>query len=91
MTHLSIAVVAHSALTSGDINDLRRLFDQEYLQDFGSWDPNQPYGYARHDFHVIARSAAGGVGHVGWARRIIGVGSTEVPQRFRLLAFRGNQ
>lgn len=76
MTHLSIAVVAHSALTSGDINDLRRLFDQEYLRDFGSWDPNQPYGYARHDFHVIARSADGIVGHVGWARRTIGVGGT---------------
>lgn len=78
MTHLSIEVVAHSALTVGDVTDLRRLFDQEYLHDFGSWDPNQPYGYAPHDLHVIARSADGVVGHVGWACRAIDVGGTEV-------------
>ena len=29
MTHVSIAVVEHSALTAGDVNDLRRLFDRE--------------------------------------------------------------
>lgn len=78
MTYLSIVVVAHSALTVGDIDELRWLFDQEYLHDFGSWDPNQPYGYAPHDLHVIARSDDGVVGHVGWARRAIGVGGAAV-------------
>ncbi|NQD41587.1 GNAT family N-acetyltransferase [Glutamicibacter halophytocola] len=78
MTDLSISVVAHGALTAGDVDDLRRLFDQEYLHDFGYWIPNQPYGYAPHDFHVIARSVDSVVGHVGWERRTIGVGHAEV-------------
>ena len=78
MTDLSISVVAHGALTAGNVDDLRRLVDQEYLHDFGSWNPNQPYGYAPHDFHVIARSAGSVVGHVGWERRTIGVGHAEV-------------
>jgi aminoglycoside 2'-N-acetyltransferase I len=67
VTYLSIDVLAHGALTAGDIDELRRLFDQEYLHDFGTWDPNQPYGYGPHDLHVIARSDDGVVGHVGWA------------------------
>ena len=47
MTDLSIAVVAHGALTVRDVDELRRLFDHEYLHDFGSWDRDQPYGSAR--------------------------------------------
>ncbi|MGQ3384199.1 GNAT family N-acetyltransferase [Glutamicibacter sp. TV12E] len=77
MTDLSIAVVAHGELTAENVNELRRLFDQEYLHDCGSWNPYQPYGYAPHDFHVIARSVDSVVGHVGWARRTIGVGNAE--------------
>jgi aminoglycoside 2'-N-acetyltransferase I len=74
----SIALVTHGALTLGDLDGLRRLFDREYLHDFGSWDPSQPYGYAHHDLHVIARSDDGVVGHVGWARRTIAVGGAAV-------------
>lgn len=74
----SIDVVAHEALTSEAISQLKRLFDDEYLDDFGEWDPAQPYGYAPHDVHVIARSDDGIVGHVGWARRTIGIGDVDV-------------
>ena len=75
---VSIDVVVHEALTAEDLAQLRRLFDDEYLDAFGSWDPAQPYGYAPHDVHVMARTDAGIAGHVGWARRTIGVGNADV-------------
>lgn len=59
----------------GDLNRLRLLFDSEYLGAFGAWDPEQPYGYAAHDVHIIARVGDRIVGHVGWARREISVGT----------------
>lgn len=78
MTELSIEVVADDALTERDVEQLRQLFDDEYVHDVGEWDPDQPYGYAPHDLHVIPRSGDDVVGHVGWARRVIGVGDAEV-------------
>ena len=73
-----IEAVPHEALNSSDLAGLARLFDAEYLADFGPWDPAQPYGYAPHDVHVIARSGAGVVGHAGWGRREITVGGEHV-------------
>ena len=70
-----VEVVRHEDLASSDIEGLRGLFDSEYFVDFGRWDPEQPYGYAPHDVHVIARANRRIVGHVGWARREIAVGS----------------
>ncbi len=52
-------------------------FDSEYLKEFGEWDPQQPYGYASHDVHVMARIEGRVVGHV-WARREIAVGTETV-------------
>lgn len=78
MPECAIDVVAHEELTPGDLAGLRRLFDTEYLDDFGEWDPDLPYGYAPHTVHVIARSDGAPVGHVGWARRTVGVGGAEV-------------
>jgi predicted N-acetyltransferase YhbS len=75
---MPIDVVAHGVLSSDDLARLRDLFDAEYLDDFGEWNPAQPYGYAPHDVHVIARSDGRVVGHVGWARRTIGVGDSDV-------------
>ena len=75
---IGIDVVAHTALTADDIGGLRRLFDAEYPQGFGDWDPDLPYGYASHDVHVIARRGGKAVGHVGWARRVIRVGDREI-------------
>ena len=77
MKHHSIEILAHQELAEADLGELRRLFDSEYLKEFGEWDPQQPYGYASHDVHVMARVEGRVVGHVGWAGRDIAVG-TEV-------------
>lgn len=74
----SIEVVPHGALTPQLGGELRRLFDTEYLATFGGWDQEQPYGYASHDVHLIARMGDVVVGHVGWARRHIAVGRSGV-------------
>lgn len=78
MTETAIDVVAHNDLTAGDLARLRRLFDAEYQQGFGDWDPDLPYGYAPHDLHIVARQEGEIVGHVGWAQRAIGVGAREI-------------
>lgn len=78
MTALAIDTVPHDRLTTTDVDRLRELFDREYFAEFGAWDPDQPYGYASHDLHLIARVGEAVVGHVGWARRTIDVGSAEV-------------
>lgn len=78
MTALVIDSVPHGRLTTNDVARLRELFDAEYSAEFGAWDPDQPYGYAPHDHHLIARAGDEIVGHVGWARRTIGVGAAEV-------------
>lgn len=75
---MAINVIAHDELTSSDLVGLRRLFDAEYLDDFGEWDPDVPYGYAPHAVHIIAKCNGETVGHVGWARRTVGVGEHEV-------------
>lgn len=77
-TEIAIDVIAHTDLTTSDIGRLRRLFDAEYNQEFGEWDPELPYGYAPHDFHIVARQHGEVVGHVGWARRSIHVGDHEI-------------
>ena len=76
--HHSIEILAHQELTEADLGELRQLFDSEYLKEFGEWDPQQPYGYASHDVHVMARIEGRVVGHVGWARREIAVGAETV-------------
>jgi aminoglycoside 2'-N-acetyltransferase I len=75
---LEITVTSHRELTRGDLAGLRALFDEEYLPEFGEWDPDQPYGYAPNDVHVIARRGGETVAHVGWARRSIRVGGQAV-------------
>ncbi|WP_460801149.1 GNAT family N-acetyltransferase [Microbacterium sp. GXF6406] len=78
MTELAINVVVHEELTTSDLVGLRQLFDAEYLDDFGEWDPDLPHGYAPHAVHIVARSDGEVVGHVGWARRTVTVGDDEV-------------
>ncbi|WP_217180330.1 GNAT family N-acetyltransferase [Streptomyces sp. AC495_CC817] len=75
---ITIEAVAHVDLGAANLDALRTLFDREYLATHGRWDPSQPYGYAPHDVHVIARAGSEVVGHVGWARRTIQVGSGDV-------------
>ena len=55
MKRHSIEVPAHQELTEADLHGLRLLFGSEYLKEFGEWDPQQPYGYAPHDVHLMAR------------------------------------
>lgn len=74
MKRHSIEVLAHQDLTEADLRGLRQLFDNEY-QEFGKWDPHLPYGYAPHDVHIMARIEGRVVGHVGWGRREITVGT----------------
>lgn len=59
MPGIGINAVAHDELTFSDLVGLRRLFDAEYLGDFGEWDPGMPYGYAPHDIHVFAHAHGG--------------------------------
>lgn len=75
---LAIETVPHALLTARDLEGLRALFDAEYLADFGARDPELPYGYAPHDVHIVARVGSEVVGHVGWQRRVIGVGGADV-------------
>lgn len=75
---ISIDVISDDDLSSADLQKLRRMFDREYAARFGPWDRHQPYGYSGHDVHIIARSGDDVVGHVGWARRVIGVGNSDV-------------
>ena len=73
--NVTIRVVPHDELTGDDLAGIQALFDAEYRTEFGDWNPEQPYGYAPHDVHVIARHDEATVGHVGWARRGISVGA----------------
>lgn len=75
---LAFRVVRHHELTDDDFSGLCALFDAEYLTQFGEWNPEQPYGYARHDVHVIASRGDDTVGHAGWAHRGISVGEREM-------------
>lgn len=71
-------IVVRRALIADDIRGCRELFDAEYLDEHGPWDPVRPYGYAPHDVHVIARADGAVIAHAGWQRRVIRVGQTEI-------------
>ena len=55
MKHHLIEVLAHKELPEADLAELRQRFDGEHLEEFGTWGPDQPYGYPSRDFHVVAR------------------------------------
>lgn len=76
--NVTVRLVPHRELSREDLEGLQHLFDAEYLTQFGDWNPEQPYGYAPHDVHLIAERGDATVGHVGWARRRIGVGQRDV-------------
>lgn len=63
----SIEVLVHQELPEADLRGLRQLFESDYLKGFGESDPQQHYGYASHDVHIMARIEGRVVGHVGWA------------------------
>ncbi len=71
-------VVNHGVLRDDEIVALGELFDSEYLATHGPWDPDRPYGYSPADVHTLAFVESRLVGHVGFQRRTIAVGATEV-------------
>ncbi len=74
---MQVVVVEHGALAPW-LGGLRRLFDAEYLAEHGTWGPDQPYGYAPADLHVVGSHDGRVVAHVGLQRRTIGVGDVDV-------------
>lgn len=71
-------VLYHNELTPLDLKELQVLFDQEYQSEYGSWDPDSPYGYASQDLHVLLYQEGILVGHAGSQRRLIQVGEKQV-------------
>ena len=67
MKHHSIEVLVHQELTEADLRGLRQFFESENLKGIGESDPHQPYHYASHDVHIMARIEGRVVGHVGSA------------------------
>ena len=67
MRRHSIEALVHQELIEADLRGLRQFFESEYLKGIGESDPQQPYGYASHDVHIMARIEGRVVGHVGWA------------------------
>lgn len=75
---VNVRVLDHARLTSGELANVRRMFDAEYRQEHGEWNPEQPYGYAPHSVHVVAELEGIVIGHVGFASRTIMVGGAKV-------------
>jgi len=71
-------VVTHRALTGPRRAALHRLFDSEYLAEYGAWDPDRPYGYSPADVHTLAFVDSALVGHIGFQVRTIRVGEADV-------------
>ncbi|GAA1792141.1 hypothetical protein GCM10009712_43940 [Pseudarthrobacter sulfonivorans] len=73
-----IQVRRHVDLAATEIDALQSLFDSEYLNGFGQWNPDAPYGYSPADTHVLAFRGDALVAHVGFQRRRIAVGTNDV-------------
>ncbi|WP_183044384.1 GNAT family N-acetyltransferase [Pseudarthrobacter phenanthrenivorans] len=73
-----IRVRRHVDLTARELSALQSLFDSEYLNDFGPWNPDAPYGYSPADTHVLAFRGRDVAAHVGFQGRRIAVGQDEV-------------
>ncbi|MBT2537488.1 GNAT family N-acetyltransferase [Arthrobacter sp. ISL-69] len=68
----------HEDLSMMELDALEKLFDGEYLSDYGRWSPDAPYGYSPADFHVLAFQGPALAAHVGFQRRVISVGTDDV-------------
>jgi aminoglycoside 2'-N-acetyltransferase I len=73
-----IRVRRHVDLTTTELGALENLFDSEYRNEFGPWNPDAPYGYSPADTHVLAFRGQALAAHVGFQRRRIAVGTDEV-------------
>lgn len=68
----------HVDLTTAELEALELLFDGEYRKEFGPWNPDAPYGYSPADTHVMVFRGDELAAHVGFACRLIAVGTQEV-------------
>ncbi len=73
-----IRVKHHGELSRADLVGLQKLFDNEYMRDYGPWDPDAPYGYSPADFHVMGFRGTVVAAHVGFQCRVISVGGIDV-------------
>lgn len=73
-----IHVRRHDDLTSAELDALAHLFDSEYQNEYGAWNPDEPYGYSPADTHVMAFHSRELIAHVGFQRRLISVGGREI-------------
>lgn len=67
----------HVDLTTTELGALKTLFDSEYREKFGPWNPDAPYGYSHADTHILAFHGEALAAHVGFQRRLITVGNSE--------------
>lgn len=75
---VQIHSIENDRLTSEQHHGLRALFDAEYREAYGSWDPSRPYGYSPATYRVVASDGDEIVGHVGIQPRMIEVGEGDV-------------
>lgn len=75
---VQIYSIENGRLTSEQHDGLRALFDAEYSDAYGLWDPRHPYGYSPATYRVVASDDEKIVGHVGIQPRMIGVGPRDV-------------
>jgi aminoglycoside 2'-N-acetyltransferase I len=73
-----IRVRRHVDLTTTERDALKSLFDSEYLNEFGPWNPDAPYGYSPAETHVLALRGQDLAAHVGFQSRLIAVGTDDV-------------
>lgn len=73
-----IRVRRHVDLAATELDALQSLFDSEYRNEFGPWNPDAPYGYSPADTHVLAFRGQALAAHVGFQRRRIAVGTDDV-------------
>ncbi|MHA7304915.1 hypothetical protein ACX80E_06685 [Arthrobacter sp. TMN-49] len=68
----------HIDLSTTELDALEKLFDSEYRNEFGPWNPVAPYGYSPADTHVLAIIGHTLSAHVGSSRRLITVGKEDI-------------
>lgn len=74
----NVDLVWETQLTAENREDMAGLFDGEYLEEWGPWEPKGGYGYAPLELHALVYDGVRLVGHAGSARRFIQVGPAEV-------------
>ncbi|WP_445337286.1 GNAT family N-acetyltransferase [Clavibacter sp. CFBP 8614] len=73
-----IEVVRHHDLSRTHLEQLRALFDREYLDGYGPWTLDAPYGYSPADMHLLVTHGSELVAHAAFRRRVIAVGEHDV-------------